>query len=111
MDSEKSTAVATSEAKPDCAPLGLLGAVVMKHWTQGGTGVTNFDKAERAKYQAAIEANGDPEVVIVDEPIPGQGGYWSPRMKETMHSLHHVGRRKNLSAFWRTFRGEQAPNS
>ena len=33
MNTEKSTAVETAEAKPDCAPLGLLGTVVQRFFT------------------------------------------------------------------------------
>lgn len=79
-----------------------IGKVVMEHWLEGGTGICNFYKSERAKYQAAIDANGDTNIMIVEHPIPGKGGILNDSMIAGSHSLHHIGKIKNLERFWRT---------
>lgn len=89
----------------------LLAAVVLKHWTDDGTGITNFDKPKLAKYGKAIKAYGDTNMVVVDEPMPAGNTSCRKWMKETMHSLHRLNGQTDLSEFWRIFRGKKAANT
>jgi hypothetical protein len=80
-------------------------APVNLHWTDGGTGVTNFDKKNRARYERAVEIYGDKNLVICDLPLPFQGqaepcAYGVSKY----HSLHHL-HMGDLSLFWRIYNG------
>lgn len=69
--------------------------IVYKHWTSGGTGVTNFYPFWLPFYQKVTERYGNSDLVAVDRPIEpfpfGDG------------SLHNLGERFDLSGFWRLF--------
>lgn len=68
----------------------------MPHWTNRGTGLTNFRPEMENIYLAAIEALGSPNYVIVREPMQG-----SPA--KGYYSLHQL-KREDASSFWRKFR-------
>lgn len=68
--------------------------MIAKHWTQGGTGITNFHVNERKFYSAVIEEYGDDNIFI--------GPPLEPLHKSknilALHSTLH-----DLSAFWTVF--------
>lgn len=64
----------------------------LKHWTQGGTGVTNFSLSCIVKYARAIEEFGDPDIFIGDAMFP--------MTNKTDRALRVRGMR-DLSDFWR----------
>lgn len=104
----KETNTHQSPPPSDCSA--LLAAVIHKHWTHGGTGITNFDKPVRPIYEAAIKEYGDPSLLVVDKPFPGMNGCYNAWMEAKMHSLHRVGRGGDLSGFWRVFEALKAAN-
>lgn len=67
---------------------------ILKHWTENGTGVTNFLIKDLTLYEMAVFQNGDKDLVIVKESIDGHGGYYS---------LHCLTGYKDISGFWRVF--------
>ncbi len=70
--------------------------IVMTHWTDGGTGITNFGADKFDIYKEAIETYGDKYLVIVPKPI---GFSWSNCM-----SLHDTrDGRVDLGDFWDVF--------
>ena len=78
---------------------------VNRHWMEGGTGVTNFDKKCRARYAKAIGMYGDKNLVICDLPLPFQGQTEPCAYGiEKYHSLHHLSF-GDLSKFWRIYDG------
>ena len=79
----------------------LLNKVIDLHWTKGGTGISNFHKEECPLFEKAIELYGNPRLLIVDRPFPGENDYMDRNMMETLYSLHYVGCFDNLSAFWK----------
>jgi hypothetical protein len=66
------------------------------HFSNGGTGLTNFDKEELPLYEAAIAECGDPDFFISDEPMPG-----TPLRNS--YSLHYKGSKEKLKYFWDIF--------
>jgi hypothetical protein len=75
--------------------------LVNTHWTHGGTGLTNFTTEDLHKYERAVEAVGDPRMVLHKDPmlpmLPGSGG--------SLHCLDErsKGRSEICDKFWRTF--------
>ena len=70
------------------------------HAHNGGTGITNFDKKERPRYEKAIEIYGDKSLFISDRSYDCYNSY------PEHNSLHTVGHPyKDLSLFWRIFNG------
>ena len=70
----------------------------MKHWKQGGTGITNFDEEERELYEAAVKEFGCPHLKITPYQLEGE------RLHGGGYSLHDHIKRKNLAVFWSVFR-------
>ena len=66
----------------------------LKHWTEGGNGVTNFKPEDTHLYAKAIDAHGDASLYI-GEPIP-------PCVKND-RALRVRGKPKDLSEFWIVF--------
>lgn len=67
------------------------------HFKEGGTGVTNFQIAERDIYQRAVDEYGDPTLFISDDiMVPEQ---WQPGTGMCLHHTKHG----DLSAFWKIF--------
>ena len=71
-----------------------------RHWTDGGTALTNFDPKDEAKYLSAIEAHGDPAYVVVRAPMDKRGSI------ATDYSLHYLDMptKRSSSPFWETCR-------
>lgn len=71
------------------------------HWTEGGTGVTNFSVEQRPIYELAIKLHGDKRLVICDEPM---GRFCKT---EDYASLHFILTKQDsshdLSRFWSVF--------
>jgi len=72
------------------------------HWTEGGTGVTNFNSLDEPQYLKAIELYGDPDIFIIHAPFIGRG-------TDKDYSLHDAKKlikgSRCLSAFWNVFDG------
>lgn len=79
-----------------------------EHWTNGGTGITNFggirlyrtDEEEFARYCEAVRAFGDKRFVVSSTCMLGRG-----RDMEggSLHFLGDVREEGTLTAFWQTF--------
>lgn len=75
------------------------------HWTNGGTGLTNFDPSEVEAYEAAIKEHGDPDFFIERLPmypsdiLPFEGDF----------SLH-CHSRKDTGEFFRVLRRVKLAN-
>ena len=69
-----------------------------RHWTVGGTFVTNFSLDQREIYEEAIKRHADPLLVIEERPCP-------PCPQEYGHALHWRNNdvKWDLSPFWRVF--------
>jgi hypothetical protein len=71
--------------------------IIMKHWTEGGTGVTNFQPDRLPIFREAVRRYGDPTLIVLDEAMP-------PAPKNYGGSLHCVAMRwsgmLDLSPFW-----------
>jgi hypothetical protein len=57
----------------------------MRHWSEGGTGVTNFHPEREPIYIKAIEQFGDEGLILVSTGIPAEGSpvlqpYFAPFM-------------------------------
>jgi hypothetical protein len=66
------------------------------HWTNGGTGVTNFTEDMRPVYVEAVKRHGDPDIRVHEKSFgAGNENYGG--------SLHNHGKRKDLSPFWDVF--------
>lgn len=76
--------------------------VILKHWQQGGTGVTNITEPMLRQFTDAVAEYGDPQLVIHDAPFdepPMEGQAYAP-----IKSLHDLSdERSDLSAFWARF--------
>lgn len=68
----------------------------LKHWTKGGTGLTNFDYKDRPRIDRTIAAYGVGDVVAVSEPMEGS-------CVLTDHSLHKINGH-DASEFWAVYR-------
>ena len=66
-----------------------------KHWSKGGTGVTNFNKEDRWIYERAIDIYGDPKLEI-GSPIGLLVGC-------TTHLALYYSTHGDLSKFWRIY--------
>jgi hypothetical protein len=69
--------------------------MIAKHWTQGGTGITNFHVNKEKLYSAAIEEYGD-DNIFVGPPL------------EPLHTSKntlalHSYTTDSLSSFWEIF--------
>lgn len=69
------------------------------HWTEGGSGITNFPNSQLKLYQEAIE--GYPDLFVVESPIDGDN-YTKPKDHCSLHSKADVTP-GSLSEFWRHF--------
>ena len=74
------------------------GAVVLRNWTEGGTGLTNFSRSQEPLYLAAIKEYGDPAFVIAHAPCFAGGN----EIAED-YSLHRLGALETCSPFWDVF--------
>lgn len=82
--------------------------LIMRHWSEGGTGVTNFDKPNLPIYLEAIRRYGDRNLIVVPAPfIPSHFATLpaseTAYLKEKYFSLHRFHRVGDLGAFWRIF--------
>lgn len=71
--------------------------IINEHFTQGGTGITNFLAKDRPLYEDAIKAFGSPHMVINDKPMPPSA---------SGHSLHYLLAQNGpieLGAFWKVW--------
>lgn len=66
------------------------------HWTNGGTGVTNFTEDMRPVYVEAVKRYGDKRLRVHAKSF-GKGN------QNYGGSLHNHGERKDLSDFWDIF--------
>ena len=73
-----------------------------EHWTNGGTGLTNFVPEKFALYDEAVRSFGDPDFVVSRERMVGRG--------EEFHggSLHYLKLPakqdwETIGAFWKNF--------
>lgn len=70
--------------------------LVYRHFTEGGTGVSNISKERMPFFEHAVQAFGDPNLVlssvplVLPQPLVFDGG-----------SLHCLDGRQDLSDFWR----------
>ena len=67
------------------------------HFTQGGTGVTNFSDEDLDVYEAAISIYGDPTIIIGEPMICANGKIYHN------YALHHLEPIRDLSDFWDVF--------
>jgi hypothetical protein len=72
----------------------------MRHWTDGGTGVTNFPPEREPIYIKAIEKFGDEGLILVSTGIPAKG---STYLQPYFCSLHDTKGNRDLSDFWDVF--------
>ena len=72
----------------------------MRHWTDGGTAVTNFSPRLTPIYEAALVEWGDDGLVICSVGMPGYG---QGHIRRDMSSLHDLKGGRCLSPFWRIF--------
>jgi hypothetical protein len=80
-------------------------SIISPHWTQGGSGITNFEPEDLPLYEAAIKEFGCPSLVLSDKPMDGKNYGFA------MYSLHDLRRSVqslDISEFWKTFRRLQA---
>jgi len=69
--------------------------IINSHWMRGGTGLTNFDKADLPLYKATIAIVGDKRFKIAK----------AFGASTVAHSLHFCAPlKKDASHFWDTFR-------
>jgi hypothetical protein len=69
-----------------------------KHWTNGGTAITNFDVADKELYEKAIAEYGDETLYISNDILCADFSE-----KGTMLCLHHNSQNHDLSDFWKLF--------
>ncbi len=71
--------------------------MINEHWTNGGTGLTNFNPSDEQRYLDAIKAHGDTAYVVVKSSM---GNKWP-----NMYSLHFLNVHKSQGSkdFWDTF--------
>lgn len=91
------------EARPVVACSDLLAGYSSRHWTYGGTGITNFDAKQLEQYQAAIMQHGDKDMKVSDVPMTDTG-------YEGLMSLHDMKGRRDLSSFWNVFQSLKPAN-
>lgn len=70
----------------------------MKHWGEGGLGITNFDIEELPLYEDAIKLYGDP-TLFISENIMVPECFLIPENERCLCCTEW----KDLSAFWRIF--------
>lgn len=71
--------------------------IINSHWTQGGTGLTNFLKKDLPLYRATILVVGDKRFKILKQSFGG--------IYPLYYSLHFCApNTKDASHFWDTFR-------
>ncbi len=78
-----------------------LNPVFLDHMktTSYETGLTNFDRRDYPRYFLAVSLYLDPNLMILDRPIPN-----NPYTDHsTMFSLHYLGERRDLGDFWQLF--------
>jgi len=84
-------------------------AIDLKHWTDGGTGVTNFEENEMPLYEKAIKRFGDTELVVSDKPIEAKVPY-KILLKMKLCSFHNLKENHDLSDFWKVFKQVKSEN-
>ena len=67
-----------------------------KHWTEGGTAITNFPEEDFPIYIEAIQRFGDNDLIVSDQPF-------GPMRGMPGGSLHDLSRLCSLSPFWKVF--------
>ena len=66
--------------------------LVHRHFSEGGTGITNLSQERRAHFEKVLKAYGDPNLVLSSESLDGHPGFGG--------SLHDVYGSRDLSDFW-----------
>ena len=76
-----------------------INQIVNHHWSDGGTGITNFEADEWPVYLQAVKEYGDKDLILVSNPMP-------PMRNNGAGALHRMNRPFNsdLSAFWEIHR-------
>lgn len=71
-------------------------SLVMRHWTNGGTGITNFPKHELENYRKALDVSKREDLIVcsVGFSIPSSLG-----ISNTQESLHQIGHKDTKSFF------------
>ncbi len=75
--------------------------IIMKHWTEGGTCVTNFTPDRLPIFQEAVRQYGNPDFIVIEEAI-------QPAPKDYGGSLHVGGGFRDISPFWDLYRELEA---
>lgn len=75
--------------------------VICKHWTVGGTGITNFDIEDIEIFEKACKEFNDPETFVVKQPCISNDFQENSinYLFENYYSLHSSQR--DLSEFWK----------
>jgi len=68
--------------------------LVMRHWTSGGTGITNFDKHELNNYQKALEKSKREDLIVCSVGFPVIN-----KNSKLQGSLHGIGFEDTSSFF------------
>jgi hypothetical protein len=75
---------------------------IIGHWSNGGTGITNFEPDVLPLYKKAIEIYGEKTLWVEYWPMMG-----TPEWCDYLYSLHSSDRR-DLSLFWNIFNSLKA---
>jgi hypothetical protein len=73
-----------------------MSKIILKHWTKGGTLVTNFSKEHLDIYAEAVKEYNSPHLVIAAPSSPHISGAMG------LHDLR--GKQGDLSGFWELWR-------
>lgn len=78
--------------------------IILSHWTQGGTGLTNFRPSELPRFEEALKRYGREGIVICSKPMRCNGNECP-----TDHSLHLLRECEanvvcDASDFWEHFK-------
>lgn len=74
--------------------------LIFRPWTEGGTGVTNFDLTDIDLYKEAVRQYGDLSLVVSNVPMPPMNIGGSLHYTQSLSSYSIV----DLSQFWDIFR-------
>ena len=74
---------------------------ILLHWTEGGTGLTNFSPKDEWIYNKAIKVHGNPNYVVVQSPCRAT---CTIRSDYSLHKLDIQENREDCGPFWETHR-------
>lgn len=86
---------------------GVVRAHDSEHWTEHGTGLTNFSSDQFGLYIEAVKRFGDPLFIVSERRMLGRG------REGAGGSLHYLGKFRTeecwqvIREFWNTFRAVQ----